>query len=92
MVMQIELLCVMNKEKSLMVIKSLQCWQKDGNLKKILKGGVIGTMMSNYGLEKFLKKEKINFLRSKVGDRYVKEKMRKLKFNLGGEQSGHIIT
>ena len=60
-------------------------------LKKILKGGVIGTLMSNYGLENFLKKEKIKFLRSKVGDRYVKEKMKKLNFNLGGEQSGHII-
>ena len=59
--------------------------------KKILKGGVVGTLMSNYGLEKFLKKEKINFLRTKVGDRYVKEKMRKENFNLGGEQSGHII-
>ena len=47
--------------------------------------------MSNYGLETFLKKEKINFFRSKVGDRYVKEKMKKLDFNLGGEQSGHII-
>ena len=46
--------------------------------------------MSNYGLEKFLKK-KIKFLRSKVGDRYVKEKMKKFNFNLGGEQSGHII-
>ncbi len=60
-------------------------------LKKILRGGVIGTLMSNYGLEKFLKKEKINFKRSKVGDRYVKEKMRKNNYNLGGEQSGHII-
>jgi phosphoglucosamine mutase len=60
-------------------------------LKKILKGGVIGTLMSNYGLEKFLNKEKIKFFRSKVGDRYVKEKMKKLNFNLGGEQSGHII-
>ena len=59
--------------------------------KKILKGGVIGTLMSNYGLEKFLKNEKIKFYRSKVGDRYVKEKMKKLNFNLGGEQSGHII-
>ena len=47
--------------------------------------------MSNYGLESFLKKEKIRFLRTKVGDRYVKEKMKKLNFNLGGEQSGHII-
>ena len=60
-------------------------------LKRILKGGVIGTQMSNYGLEKFLKKEKIRFFRAKVGDRYVKEKMKKLNFNLGGEQSGHII-
>jgi phosphoglucosamine mutase len=59
--------------------------------KKILKGGVIGTLMSNYGLEKFFLKEKINFKRSKVGDRYVKEMMKKNKFNLGGEQSGHII-
>ena len=59
--------------------------------KKILKGGVIGTLMSNYGLENFLKNEKIKFFRASVGDRYVKEKMKKLNFNLGGEQSGHII-
>ena len=59
--------------------------------KKILIGGVVGTLMSNYGLENFLSKEKIKFMRSKVGDRYVKEKMKKLNFNLGGEQSGHII-
>tara|TARA_B110000116_G_C16689816_1_gene514665 strand:- start:42 stop:1103 length:1062 start_codon:yes stop_codon:yes gene_type:complete len=60
-------------------------------LKNILKGGVIGTLMSNYGLEIFLKNKKIKFIRSKVGDRYVKEKMKKFNFNLGGEQSGHII-
>ncbi len=59
--------------------------------KKMLRGGVIGTLMSNYGLEKFFKKSKIKFLRSDVGDRYVKDKMKKNKFNLGGEQSGHII-
>ena len=59
--------------------------------KKILKGGVVGTLMSNYGLEKFFVKENINFKRSKVGDRYVKEMMKKNNFNLGGEQSGHII-
>ena len=59
--------------------------------KRILKGGVVGTLMSNYGLEQYLKKKKIKFSRSKVGDRYVKEKMKKLNFNLGGEQSGHII-
>ena len=59
--------------------------------KKMLKGGVVGTLMSNYGLEKFLKSEKIRFIRASVGDRYVKEKMQKNNFNLGGEQSGHII-
>jgi phosphoglucosamine mutase len=59
--------------------------------KKMLRGGVIGTLMSNYGLEKFFKKNRIKFLRSNVGDRYVKEKMQTNKFNLGGEQSGHII-
>ena len=42
-------------------------------LKKILRGGVVGTLMSNLGLEMFLKKEKIKFSRSKVGDRYVKK-------------------
>ena len=59
--------------------------------KKILKGGVVGTLMSNYGLEKFFLSEKIKFLRSNVGDRYVKEVMKINNFNLGGEQSGHII-
>ena len=59
--------------------------------KKMLKGGVVGTLMTNYGLEKFFNDKKIKFIRSKVGDRYVKEKMKKNNFNLGGEQSGHII-
>ena len=62
-------------------------WKK----KKILKGGVVGTLMSNYGLQKFFLEEKIKFIRSNVGDRYVKEVMKKNNFNLGGEQSGHII-
>ena len=59
--------------------------------KKMLKGGVVGTLMSNYGLEKYFKSVGIKFIRANVGDRYVKEKMQKYKFNLGGEQSGHII-
>jgi phosphoglucosamine mutase len=62
-------------------------WKK----KKILKGGVVGTLMSNYGLEKFFKQRNIKFIRANVGDKYVKELMQKYKFNLGGEQSGHII-
>ena len=59
--------------------------------KKMLKGGVIGTLMSNFGIEKFFKSKKIKFIRANVGDRYVKEKMQKNNYNLGGEQSGHII-
>jgi len=59
--------------------------------KKMLKGGVVGTLMSNYGLENFFKSKKIKFIRANVGDRYVKETMQKNNFNLGGEQSGHII-
>jgi len=59
--------------------------------KKMLKGGVVGTLMSNYGLEKFFKSRKIKFIRANVGDRHVKEKMYKKNYNLGGEQSGHII-
>jgi phosphoglucosamine mutase len=59
--------------------------------KKLIKGGVVGTLMSNYGLEKFFKTENIKFIRANVGDRYVKEKMKTYKYNLGGEQSGHII-
>ena len=57
----------------------------------MLEGGVVGTLMSNYGLENFFKLKKIKFIRSSVGDRYVKEKMQKYNFNLGGEQWGHII-
>ena len=64
---------------------------KRWKLKKLLKGGVVGTLMSNYGLESFFKSENIKFIRAKVGDRYVKEKMKTCKYNLGGEQSGHII-
>ena len=62
-------------------------WKK----KKILKGGIVGTLMSNYGLQKYFKDQDIKFIRANVGDRYVKEKMQKNNFNLGGEQSGHII-
>ena len=59
--------------------------------KKILQGGVVGTLMSNFGLQTYFKKHRIKFIRANVGDRYVKEKMQKNRFNLGGEQSGHII-
>ena len=57
--------------------------------KKNVKRWSWGTLMSNYGLEKLFQ-EKIKFIRTKVGDRYVKEAMKNNKCNLGGEQSGHI--
>src|ERR1700744_4047568 len=53
--------------------------------------GVVGTVMSNMGLERFLESKKMKLARSAVGDRYVIEEMRKGGFNVGGEQSGHII-
>jgi phosphoglucosamine mutase len=63
-------------------------WAASGELKG---GGVVGTVMSNVGLERYLKSINLNLLRAPVGDRYVIEKMREGGFNVGGEQSGHII-
>ena len=60
--------------------------QRQGNL-----GGVVGTVMSNAGLERGLRRLKIPFLRSKVGDRYVLELLRQKGWALGGESSGHIL-
>lgn len=59
---------------------------------KALKGdGVVATKMSNLGLEKYLATKNLKLHRTDVGDRYVAEYMRQNGFNLGGEQSGHII-
>jgi phosphoglucosamine mutase len=58
----------------------------------ILKGdGVVATVMSNLGLERFLESRKLRLIRTQVGDRYVLETMREGGYNVGGEQSGHII-
>jgi phosphoglucosamine mutase len=54
-------------------------------------GGVVATVMSNLGLERFLVDRGLTLERTKVGDRYVMERMRSGGFNLGGEQSGHLI-
>lgn len=62
--------------------------KEEGRLKN---NTVVATVMSNIGLEIALKKLGINLVRTKVGDRYVLEEMRKSDYNLGGEQSGHII-
>jgi phosphoglucosamine mutase len=64
----------------------------DLNRRGQLRGGaVVATVMSNLGLERRLKEEGIDLLRTQVGDRYVLEAMREKACNLGGEQSGHII-
>eukprot|EP01037_Dinobryon_pediforme_P010514 gene10514-10582_t len=54
-------------------------------------GGVVATVMSNLGLERFLKTRGIDLVRTAVGDRYVLERMREGGYNVGGEQSGHMI-
>ena len=63
-------------------------WAARGLLKG---GGVVATVMSNLGLERFLQTQGLTLERTKVGDRYVLERMREGGFNVGGEQSGHMI-
>src|SRR5690606_32522390 len=63
-------------------------WKEDGRLQK---AGVVATIMSNLGLERHLKALGLSLARTPVGDRYVLEHMREHGFNVGGEQSGHII-
>ena len=63
-------------------------WGRAGRLRG---GGVVATVMSNLGLERFLQSEGLQLHRTKVGDRYVSERMRGSGINLGGEQSGHMI-
>ena len=54
-------------------------------------GGVVATVMSNLGLERFLQSRGIDLIRTAVGDRHVLERMREGGYNVGGEQSGHMI-
>ncbi len=63
-------------------------WARSGMLTS---GGIVATVMSNLGLERYLSGEGLTLERTQVGDRYVLEKMRRDGFNVGGEQSGHII-
>ena len=63
-------------------------YAKAGKLKA---GGVVATVMSNLGLERFLGEQGLSLQRTSVGDRYVMARMREGGFNLGGEQSGHVI-
>ena len=63
-------------------------WAIEGRLKG---GALVATVMSNLGLERFLQGHGVGLERTNVGDRYVVERMRQGGFNLGGEQSGHIV-
>ncbi len=63
-------------------------WKQAGALSK---PGIVATVMSNLGLERFLEGLKLKLERTKVGDRYVTETMRAKGYNVGGEQSGHIV-
>ena len=65
-----------------------ESWQQGGRLAG---GGVVATVMSNLGLERFLGDKDLQLHRTQVGDRYVVEHMRAHGFNVGGEQSGHIV-
>ena len=58
---------------------------------KLNKDTIVATVMSNLGLNKYAKQNELNFVQTKVGDRYVLEEMLKNGYNLGGEQSGHVI-
>ena len=63
-------------------------WHKSGELNG---GGVVATVMSNMGLDKYFKNIGLELIRTQVGDRYVLDHMRKNGYNVGGEQSGHIV-
>src|SRR5690606_17237242 len=65
-----------------------ESWAADGMLRG---GGLVATVMSNLGLERFLTGKGLGLQRTKVGDRYVVEHMRQHDYNVGGEQSGHIV-
>jgi len=65
-----------------------ESWAADGMLRG---GGIVATVMSNLGLERFLSGKGLGLQRTKVGDRYVVEHMRQHDYNVGGEQSGHIV-
>jgi phosphoglucosamine mutase len=65
-----------------------ESWHRRG---KLAAGGVVATVMSNLGLERYLREQGLAMVRTPVGDRYVVEHMRKHGYNIGGEQSGHIV-
>lgn len=64
---------------------------KDRSQRNVLHGGVVGTLMSNYGLEKAINSMNVPFIRTRVGDRYVLETLKTNDWKIGGEPSGHVV-
>ncbi|MBM3608485.1 MAG: phosphoglucosamine mutase, partial [Alphaproteobacteria bacterium] len=77
---------VVNGDQLMAVVA--QSWKEDERLSK---PGIVATIMSNLGLERYLASLNLTMARTAVGDRYVLEHMREHGYNVGGEQSGHII-
>ena len=78
--------CEVNGDQIMAAIADL--WKKNDRLRG---RGVVATVMSNLGFERYLNEMGLELKRTQVGDRYVVEEMKRLNFNLGGEQSGHIV-
>ena len=78
--------CMVDGDQLMAVVA--RSWRDDGRLAQ---PGIVATVMSNLGLERFLDTLGLSLVRTAVGDRYVLEHMREHGYNLGGEQSGHII-
>jgi phosphoglucosamine mutase len=78
--------CMVDGDQLMAVVA--RSWRDDGRLAQ---PGIVATIMSNLGLERFLHTLGLALVRTAVGDRYVLEHMREHGYNLGGEQSGHII-
>jgi phosphoglucosamine mutase len=78
--------CIVDGDQIMAVIA--ESWHRRG---KLAAGGVVATVMSNLGLERYLRGLGLGLARTPVGDRYVVEYMRKHGYNVGGEQSGHIV-
>ncbi len=78
--------CLIDGDQVMALIAS--SWAESHRLKG---GGIVATVMSNLGLEEYLESRCLHLARTKVGDRYVVERMREKGYNIGGEQSGHIV-
>ncbi len=78
--------CIVDGDQLMALIASF--WKDED---KLSAGGIVATVMSNLGLERYLEEIGLSLVRTRVGDRYVVEHMRKHGFNVGGEQSGHIV-